>query len=334
MSYVIGVDGGGTKTTAVVAGNDQAVVASAHAGPANGRSVGLEAAAANIASAVADVLSAAGQPLDHIAAVCLCLAGFDTDLDLPVPRRAIQLIGFEGVAIFENDVVGAWAGSTGGQPGLVVIAGTGSTALGMNARGQFWRTDGWDYILGDSGSGYDIGRNGIRAAMAALDGRGAPTRLAHELGARFGVESAEDMRRLVDSTPFGKLETASFSANVSKAADDGDLTARDILAHAGHELALQAITIIRRLRLAGDAFPIGLVGGVFKSEPWVTEPFHRLVGQAAPRATFGPSRYPPEVGAAILAWQRLRDGDHGSWTLGTGHRQIGRGYRIDEMDRI
>jgi glucosamine kinase len=334
MPYVIGVDGGGTKTTAVIAGDDQAIVSSAHAGPANGRSVGLEAAATNIASAVTDALSAAGQPLDQIAAVCLCLAGFDTDLDLLVPRRAVQLMGFEGVAIFENDVVGAWAGATGGQPGLVVIAGTGSTALGMNARGLFWRTDGWDYILGDSGSGYEIGRAGIRAAMAALDGRAGPTRLAHELGAHFGVESAEDMRRLVDSTPFGKLETASFASNVSKAADDGDLTARDILARAGYDLAQQAITIIRRLHMDDDAFPIGLVGGVFKSEPWVTEPLHRLVSRVAPRATFGPPRLPPEVGAAILAWQRLSDGDHGSWTLGTGRRQIGRGYRIDEMGRV
>ncbi|WIG61656.1 MAG: hypothetical protein OJF49_004404 [Ktedonobacterales bacterium] len=329
MRFVVGVDGGGTKTTAVVVSEDVRVVGGATSGPANSRSVGAEAAAANIASAVSAALVIAGVRLDEVAALCLCLAGLDTDLDLPVPRAAVQALGYTGPAIFENDVVGAWAGATEVGAGLVVIAGTGSTALGMNARGEFWRTDGWDYVLGDSGSAYDIGRSAIRAAMRALDGRAAPTLLTREMGRHYSVADAEGMRRLVDSTEFGKVEMSGFAARVSEAANAGDVTARDILAGAGSDLAQQAIAIIRALGMAGTEFPVATVGSVFKATPWVTEPFTRLISQAAPRAVVRDPVHPPEVGAAILALHRLPEADFGSWSLGMGSRIIHRTLPID-----
>lgn len=331
MQYVVGVDGGGTKTTATVVGDDLGPVASATTGPANQRSVGMDMASANIASAIREAVRAADISLRDVAAICMCLAGFDTDLDLPVPQRAMGLLDYSGVAIFENDVVGAWAGATEGNPGLVVIAGTGSTALGMNEHGDLWRTDGWDYILGDCGSGYWIGREGIRAAMKALDGRTPPTRLCAELRTAFVVNTAEEMRRLVDSTTFGKVEIASFAAHVSRAANAGDGAAQGILAAAGRDLADQATAIIHMLQMESGEFTVGTVGSVFKSTPWVTDPFRRGISQVAPRAVFRVPMHPPQIGAAILALRRMRNGDTGSWTLGTGSRRIQRSLRIDEL---
>lgn len=331
MDYVIGIDGGGTKTTAAVVGEDLHHVGSATTGPANHRSVGMEAASVNIANAVHAALRAANVSLAQVRAICLCIAGFDTDLDLPVPQRAIHLLGYNGVTIMENDVVGAWAGATEAHSGIVIIAGTGSTGLGMNTQGQLWRTDGWDYILGDFGSGYAIGHIAIRTAMKALDGRISPTLLARALRDAYGVSDAESMRRLVDSTNFGKVEIASFAAYVSHAADAGDQTARDILTVAGQDLRDQANAIIRQLHMESDEFPISTVGGVFKSTPWVTEPFYHGISQLAPRAIFRPPLHSPEVGAAILALRRLHANDIGSWTLGSGTRRIQRSLRIDEL---
>ncbi|HST87885.1 MAG TPA: BadF/BadG/BcrA/BcrD ATPase family protein [Ktedonobacterales bacterium] len=334
MRYVVGVDGGGTKTAATVLGEDLGAVASATSGPANHRSVGMEEASANIATAITTALRSVNVPLESVAAICMCLSGFDTDLDLPVPQGTVRQLGYSGTAIFENDVVGAWAGATGGQAGLVVIAGTGSTGLGMNEQGRLWRTDGWDYLLGDAGSGYDIGRKGIRAVMQALDGRAGPTLLARELKAAYGVEDAEAMRRLWDSTTFGKFEVAAFAQRVSAMADEGDVTARDILSQAGQDLGRQGAAIVAKLGMGDAAFPVSTVGSVFKSGQWVTEPFRRLIAQAAPRATFRAPLHAPEVGAAILALRRLRDGDTGSWTLGTGQRRIQRSLRIDEIAHV
>ena len=330
MRYVIGVDGGGTKTTAAVVGDELGPVGQATTGPANHRSVGVETAGSNIAAAIRDALHAGDVALSDVAAVCLCLSGFDTDLDLPVPQRAMRALGYEGPTIMENDVVGAWAGATAVRPGIVIIAGTGSTGLGMNAQGELWRTDGWDYVLGDFGSGYAIGRAAIRAAMKALDGRAPATLLTGKLSREYSVQDAEAMRRLVDSTAFGKFEIAGFAVQVSGAAEEGDVTARDILANAGRELAEQAVAIIHRLKMADSEFPLATVGSVFKSTPWVTEPFRRAISQVAPHVHFQAPLHPPEIGAAILARRRLESGDLGSWTLGSGKRRITRSLTIAE----
>ena len=331
MRYVIGVDGGGTKTNAAAFGEQNGVVGVGASGPANQRSVGTDAASVNIAQAIRGALQAADLALGQIAAITLCLAGFDTDLDLPVPQRALRSLGFTGPTIIENDVVGAWAGATEAQPGVVIIAGTGATGLGMNAKGQLWRTDGWDYILGDDGSGYAIGLAAIRAAMRMLDGRDQATALLREMQAIYGVNNAEEMRRLVDSTPFGKFEIAAFAERVWEAAQQGDPVARRIFTEAGKRLGESAVAIIRMLTMEGDAFPVSTVGSVFKSEPWVTDPFRAIISGTAPQVTFQPPLHPPEVGAALLALRRLENDDFGSWTLGTGKRHIQRSLSISEI---
>src|SRR5579871_2055431 len=94
MRYVVGVDGGGTKTTATVVGEDLRVVGSYTNGSSNSRSVGEAQASANIAGAITHALAAANLLLADITAVGLCLAGFDTDLDLPVPQQALQQLGY------------------------------------------------------------------------------------------------------------------------------------------------------------------------------------------------------------------------------------------------
>jgi N-acetylglucosamine kinase-like BadF-type ATPase len=330
VQYVVGVDGGGTKTAAAVVAEDLSVASARTTGPSNGRSVGTDAASANIAEAIKQALDAAAATLDQVSAICLCLAGFDTELDLPVPQQAMRTLGYQGPAIFENDVVGAWAGAIGVRPGVVVIAGTGATALGMNEQGDLWRTDGWDYLLGDAGSGFNIGHAGIQMAMRALDGRLAPTRLAQKLGEAYGVQNAGEMRHLVDAGRFGKFEIARFATYVAAAADEGDLIARAILAQAGTDLGESATAIIRRLGMQGARFAISTVGGVFKSSAWVLPPFHQAIALMAPGASFQPAAHPPEVGAAALGWYRLTQGDLGSWTLGTGRRRIWRSLSVEE----
>jgi glucosamine kinase len=331
MRYVVGVDGGGTKTKAAVYGEDVGVVGEATTGPANQRSVGMEPASANIARAVSEAARAAGIEVKALAGICMCLAGFDTDLDLPVPLSAMRQVDFTGPAIMENDVVGAWAGATEAKPGIVVIAGTGATGLGMNARGELWRTDGWDYFLGDDGSGYAIGHAGIRAAMRMLDGRERPGFLVHALSRVFGATDGESMRRLWDSTQFGKFEVAGFARHVAEAAGQGDPAAQNILRQAGQALGKSAAAIIHMLGMEGESFPVATVGGVFKDEAWVTQPFRQEIVAVAPNASFRAPLHPPEVGAAILTLRRLDEDDHGSWTLGSGKRHIRRSLHVDDV---
>ncbi len=331
MRFVIGVDGGGTKTTAAVVGDDLRVLGTGTSGPSNYRSADVASCSQNIVDAVAQALCVAKIPLERIDAICTCLAGFDTDLDLPVPQRAITLLGYGGAVILENDVVGAWACATDGGPGIVAVAGTGATALGMNADGAFWRVDGWDYLLGDAGSGYCIGLAAIHEAMKMLDGRRPPTRLLDKLATFYDVDGALAMRRLADSGGLGKLRIADFSRYVAEAADEGDYVAQDILRQAASEIANDIEAIVTRLAMTETAFPIGIVGSVFKSTTWVLDPLRTALQCIAPRARLETPRHPPEVGAAIVAQNRLSEGDFSSWTLGDGARSIRRSIEISQL---
>lgn len=330
MTCVVGVDGGGTKTTAAVVNAELRTLGEVTTGPANARSAGAETASQNVAAAITGALGAASVGLIDVAAICLCLAGFDTDLDVPVPMNAVRRLGYTGPVLLENDVVGAWAGATEASPGITVISGTGATALGMNSRGELWRTDGWDYILGDTGSGYAIGREGIRIAMMALDGRAAPTRLVRELADAYSVRSAADMRRLVDSAPFGKYEMARFAPHVTAAADAGDPTAREVLGRAGYDLAHNAIAIARQLGMMAESCAVVPIGGVFRSSDWVVPAFRQTLAAHLPLAIVSAPRHTPQVGAAILALRRPAEHDLGSWSLGTGHRRIHRSLTVAE----
>jgi hypothetical protein len=195
----------------------------------------------------------------------------------------------------------------------------------IRPRGEFWRTDGWDYVLGDAGSGYRIGLDGIHEAMKMLDGRRPPTRLAREMAECYGIDDAPAMRRLADSGALGKLRIADFARHVSDAADAGDPVSREILARAANDIGESIEAIVRRLDMQYDAFPI-----VFKSR-WTLDPLRPHIATLAPRAILAPPLYPPEVGAALTARRRLTNQDIGSWTLGLGKRQIRRSLKISEL---
>src|SRR5262249_61527729 len=129
---------------------------------------------------------------------------------------------------------------------FVVVGGPGWGGVGLGAGGGLGGAGGWAYPLGVWGGGCDRGRRGTRAGVRALEGRAAPTLLARELHTAFGVDDAEGMRRLADGGGLGKVEMAAFAEHVSKAADEGDLAARGILAQAGSELPEQATPILLR----------------------------------------------------------------------------------------
>ncbi|HEX9068479.1 MAG TPA: BadF/BadG/BcrA/BcrD ATPase family protein [Ktedonobacterales bacterium] len=331
MGYVVGVDGGGTKTTAAVVRDDGVALGTDRAGPANSRSVGTESAGRNIAVAIAAALASAHIALKDVDCIVMCCAGFDTDLDLEVPRTAMQSLGYKGPVIAENDVVGAWAGATGGEPGVVMISGTGATGMGMNEKREFWRTDGWDTLLGDDGSGYNIGHLAIRAAMRALDGRGPRTALVTAMEKAFGAKTAQDMRRMWDSGHAGKFEIADFAIAVEEVAKQGDAIATEILSNAGQALLNSAAAIVRELDLAHVAFPLCTVGSTINRNEPVRSIFLGGIHTIAPGALIRDMLHSPEMGAALLGFQRLKEDDLGSWTLGTGKRVIRRSHTAEEV---
>jgi glucosamine kinase len=255
--YVVGVDGGGTKTLAVVVdaqGNERG---RGIAGSANYAAVGINQAVHHIRSAVEEAVQMAGCSLP-LQAAWLGLAGIDRPADYNILFPHLQSLA--EVVRLTNDaelVLSALDDAVG----IALIAGTGSIALVRDAHGTVARTGGWGHIIGDEGSGYDIGHQCLQAVSRAVDGRGQQTSLVELLLNHWNLNSASDIIGKV--YPGGdKATIASLSTLVFTAARDGDEVAGRIVQGAANELALAAVTVRSKLDLPGEQVSIALGGGL------------------------------------------------------------------------
>ena len=295
---IVGVDGGGTKTLAAAWDPESHEVWLGRSGPSNLDAVGEEAAAQALHTAVEAATNAAGRSATDVSAAVFALAGTDT-------ARVQALVDerFAYSATFTvNDVVAAWAAGTECRPGVAVIAGTGSNLLGVGRNHEVWRAGGWGHILGDEGSGFWIGIQGIRAGLAHRDGTGPPTALTEAAAGHFGAPSVEAVASLVYQRPLTKSEIASFAREVSRLGHGGDGVAGRILREGGRLLARQAVTVIRRVGLAGpEPFHVAQVGSTWKAGALYVDTFEGLVHEAAPGVRFDHVHAPPVYGALLLA---------------------------------
>ena len=187
---MLGIDAGGTKTVCQLADESGEVLAEARRGGANLQAIGEF----EVEKVLFDVMEEAIGDLDvRPAAVCLGIAGVDRPDDARVVRGIMKRIGYKAKLLVVNDALVALEAGAPEQPGVVVIAGTGSIAYGRNERNQAARAGGWGYMLGDEGSGYWIGRAALRAVLREADRRGPATQLTGLLLNYYGVARAQDL---------------------------------------------------------------------------------------------------------------------------------------------
>jgi N-acetylglucosamine kinase-like BadF-type ATPase len=311
VRYVLGVDGGATKTLAAVMDLHEEKVHLGHGGSSNPDAVGAELARSALRKATGDALGGAGVGAGDLGGAVLAMAGTDTDairaLLAPAEQGAPSPAAESWVIV--NDVVGAWAAATGAAPGVGVISGTGSNVLGVGPRSRTWRAGGWGHVLGDEGSGYWLAVHSIRAALRERDGSGPPTALSEAAIRFFGVESIEALAALVYAKPLAKGELAGFAAETGRIAGEGDAVARSLYERAARELGEQVKAAIRETGLEGE-FPVGLIGGGFKAGAVFVAPLRAAIAEVAPEARVAPVEMPP-VGGCILLAARAAGHPHG-----------------------
>jgi N-acetylglucosamine kinase-like BadF-type ATPase len=302
MQVVLGIDGGGTKTRCLAADLTGHVLGEGLAGPSNYQVVGLEAAAANLFAAADGALGQAGQTRSAVAAAVAGLAGVGRPEDQAAMRGA--LAGFAPAALeVVPDARIALAGALGGQPGVVVISGTGSIAYGLDAGGRTVRAGGWGWILGDEGSGYYIGRSAVSAALAALDGTGEQTVLSERIQRAWNLERLDlAVRRVYADLPAAKADMAALVPLVLEVAGQGDAVAAGILRKAGADLAGVAAAVLRRLALP-DACErlVAVTGGVLTGSAAVREAMRAHLTALVPGARLMESLQSPAEGAVRMA---------------------------------
>jgi N-acetylglucosamine kinase-like BadF-type ATPase len=304
---VVGVDGGGSKTHAVIMDLDSAVIGEGLSGPSNPLRVGIMKAAAAVREAIDKACEAAQLRRTDLLAAEIGLAGARRN-----ELRARMRDALGGLAVGEIVVVSdaniALYGATEGEPGLIVIAGTGSICCGINARGRTFCAGGWGPIAGDEGGGSWIARRALRAIAHASDGRGPATSLSEAACSYFHVSDANDLSTAIYAPTITNERLAGFGKYVVEAAKARDRIAREIMLEAGKELASAAVAVIRNLKLERDSFQVGYVGGVFTGGgELVLGPMREIIKRAAPRAQLAPPRFSPAVAAARMAREHLSD---------------------------
>jgi N-acetylglucosamine kinase-like BadF-type ATPase len=200
-----------------------------------------------------------------------------------------------------TDALIALSGATGGAPGIITISGTGSIAFGRNAEGKTARAGGWGYVFGDSGSGFDLARRALQAALRFEEGWGPPTALHSMLLDATGASDANDLLHRFYTTEYPRPRIAALSKLVDQAAQSGDAAALEIVELAAGELAHLAAAVRKQLFEPGEEARVAYIGGVFRSA-MLRECYIALVDSEAGNRC-GPPEYGPAAGALIEAYR-------------------------------
>jgi glucosamine kinase len=195
-----------------------------------------------------------------------------------------------------SDVVTTHCGALGLQPGAVVAAGTGSIALGL-VEGRSALVDGWGYLVGDEGSGFAIGRAGLRAALRRFDGRGGSAALLERAIERFG--SIDAVMSNIYGAALPAAAVAAFSKDVAIAAQEGDEVSREIWSDAARSLAEMVTTAARRVAEEPEV-RLSYSGGLFAAETLLLAPFREELRRLLPQATVHAPLGDALDGAALL----------------------------------
>jgi N-acetylglucosamine kinase-like BadF-type ATPase len=300
----VGVDGGGTRTRAVVAGEDLVVRGRGTAGPSNASRGSLAHVMEVIHEAIDDALEGAGIGQGDVHGICCGVAGVDASGMKDRLQWSLEKIFGFGLIQVTTDARIALAGAGEGPvdaPGIILIAGTGAIAFGRNAKGEEARAGGWGPLLGDEGSGYAIAREGLMAVVRYLDQRGPDTLLRTTVLSSEGIGTTAELLHRIHRPDGGAAEVAAFFPMVLDAARQGDPISLEIFRRAGAELGLAVVTVARKLGMLEIGFRVATVGGVFAAGPVILAPIREILEPLAPKATVEPAAYPPEIGAVRIA---------------------------------
>jgi N-acetylglucosamine kinase-like BadF-type ATPase len=300
----LGVDGGGTKTRAVISDSLQRVLGEGMAGPSNPLRVGITNAAAAIKEAVDKACADAVVQRAEIVAAEIGLAGVRRGNLRTRMQEALTGLGIGALEVVTDADI-ALFGATDGAPGVVVIAGTGSICCGRNARGQHVCSSGWGPLAGDEGSGSWIARRALQAVARASDGRGRETQLTQAALAYFNAATMDDLGLALYAPSMTNERIAGLCRHVIEAARDGDEVAREIILAAGRELGTAVVAVIRSLHLNRERFQVAYVGGVFAASSLLLDPLREEITRVAPAAFVAPPHLSPAIAAARMAREQL-----------------------------
>ncbi|MBO4278483.1 MAG: hypothetical protein J5891_01580 [Spirochaetales bacterium] len=269
--FVCGIDGGGTRTTVVCRTAGGHEVGRREFGPLNLNSIGEDAFRKNLEEIIGYVSS-----LGTCRALCLGASGITNPDVRRVAESVLSSSAFPYRIIGDHET--AHTGALGGKEGIILISGTGSVCYGRTADGRSTFTGGWGHLMGDSGSGYGLGRDALIAVSKVFDGYGRKTVLKELLAEDIGLDSEQKIISYVYSND--KSAVAALSPIVDRACRLGDDVAVDIVK--ANAMSLVDIVTAAAARLGLERCSVALLGGLLAHETCLKQEFLRMLNEKAP----------------------------------------------------
>lgn len=301
-TYVLGVDGGTTKTIALVADELGHILGAGRGGNSNWLGPNVEGQMEVVSAAARQALAMAGLSGGDIATGVFGLAGADWPEDYEQREAILARRSIARHVVVTNDALVGWRASTHQTFGVVIAAGTGSNTCVVTPDGREWC---YGYYV--DGAGADtLAREAIRAVLRAEDGRGQPTALTSIVLGRLAYATPENLLR---ASYTGQLDTEavlSLCPLVFEAASAGDTTSIEIIRRHGQALAEYATAVIQRFDMQHLTFDVVLAGSVFKGKgPLLIDTITQAVHRVAPHTNIVRATFEPAIGGVLLAYDRL-----------------------------
>jgi N-acetylglucosamine kinase-like BadF-type ATPase len=301
-SYVIGVDGGSTKTVALVADLSGQIVGMARGVGSNATGENVDEPMEVVARIAREALQKSGVTPQEVALGMFTLAGADWAEDIQRRQCILEREGLARKVVVKNDTFGGLRAGTRCPYGVVIAAGTGANTAIISRTGQEWAFGYYQTY----GGAYDFSKEAIDAVLRAEDGRGAPTLLTELVLGQLDFSTVEEMLKALVAQKVGLSSQLSLCPRVFEASVAGDEVASELIVRHGMALAEYAVAAIRRFHMLQETFDVVLAGSVFKGPGFLLpETITMAVHRAAPHARVVRSHFEPVVGALLLAYDAL-----------------------------
>ena len=304
MTFVIGVDGGGTQTRCLAINDKADIIGVGITGPSKPDAVEPEIGRIHLQEAIRQACQSCGGPA-KIDSAFLGMGGVVSDADEQAVHQLLNGVGLRsGIPVgIDHDIRIALAGGTAGKPGIALIVGTGSSCYGRNAAGESWRSGGWGYILDDLGSGFYLGQQALMALVRAHDGRGPKTALTKPVMEALGLHDPNEIMHRIYYPRLDHAAIASLAPIVTGLAER-DKVALSIIKQGCAALADMAVATVKTLHLPDDTLVIP-VGSLATVSPIFRENLERALHKALPKVEIRAAFVPAVAGAAFLALEQV-----------------------------
>jgi N-acetylglucosamine kinase-like BadF-type ATPase len=301
MKYLIGIDGGGTKTDCAIADLSGKIINQISGKPSNFLIIGVEEAVENIFALIEENLFALEGDFADVKQIVIGVAGAGREEDAKLLEKGFkdyadeEGIHFKGVKVLSDAHI-ALEGAFPDSAGCILIAGTGSILFGKDEKGVIHRVGGFGRLIGDEGSGYSIGRKALNAVSKASDGRGEGTTISELLNAKMNSGFSSS---IISKVYKEKLDVASVAKIVIEAAEEGDPIAEDILDEEADELVLHIASLIKKIH--SNHFSVAFSGSLIDNKNFYSDLLKQKIKYSLPNIEVVKPAFPPVSGAILFA---------------------------------